>query len=104
MGGKDSNGIEPNTESAFANKEGGIKKALTGVKRISRHQYEIMKQIQNTEPPKTTLCTAYGQLVAERLETLSDMNRIIVMNQIDNLFFRTKMGSLGSQYQSAFSG
>lgn len=101
------------------------KKALTAVKRVPvgeakknkrkavvmnetnrrmEEAYEIMKQIHNTEPPKTTLCTAYGQLLAERLETICEMNRIIVMNEIDNLFFRAKMGSLRSQYQSAFSG
>ncbi|CAH1982680.1 unnamed protein product [Acanthoscelides obtectus] len=127
MRGKDSNEIEANTESAAANKEGGIEKStesnqkhfkapVGGAKKNKRkavdmeetnrrmeEAYEIMKQCQNTEPPKTTVCTAYGQLVAKRLETLSEVDRIIVMNEIDNLFFRATMRSMGPQYQSPTS-
>lgn len=125
MEGKNRNEIEATTESASASKEGGIGKSTNrnqshfkvpvGVaKRYKRkavemdeterrmeEAYEIMKQCQNTVPPKTTLCTAYGQLVATRLESLSEVNRIIMMNEIDNLFFRVTMGCMRPTPQSA---
>ncbi|KAF5285670.1 hypothetical protein FQA39_LY16534 [Lamprigera yunnana] len=116
MRGNDSNENEATTESASANKEGGIGKStdsnqkhfkapLEGAKkskgkaidmdkteRRMKEAYDIIKQSENTDPSKTTLCTAYGQLVTQRLETLSELQRAIVMNEIDNLFFRTTMG------------
>ncbi|KAF5288007.1 hypothetical protein FQA39_LY15561 [Lamprigera yunnana] len=124
MRGNDTNENDATTESASANKEGGIGKGtdsnhkhfkapLGGAKKSKRkaidmdeterrmkEAYDIIKQSQNTDPPKTTLCTAYGQLVTQRLETLSELERTIVMHEIDNLFFRTTMVYLGSQYQS----
>nr|CAI5839119.1 unnamed protein product [Callosobruchus analis] len=128
-GGTDSNEIVATTESASADKEGGIgnstnryqnhfKIPVGGVKKYKRkavemneterrmeEAYEIMKQCRNAKPPKPTLCTAYGQLVATRLETLSEVNRIIMMNEIDNLFFRATMSHYQSaQYQSASPG
>nr|CAI5869225.1 unnamed protein product [Callosobruchus analis] len=130
-GGTDSNEIAATTESASADKESGIgngnstnryqnhfKIPLGGVKKYKRkavemneterrmeEAYEIMKQCRNAKPPKPTLCTAYGQLVATRLETLSEVNRIIMMNEIDNLFFRATMSHYQSaQYQSASPG
>nr|CAI5828257.1 unnamed protein product [Callosobruchus analis] len=90
-GGTDSNEIVATTESASADKEGGIgdstnryqnhfKIPVGGVKKYKRkavemneterrmeEAYEIMKQCRNAKPPKPTLCTAYGQLVATRL-------------------------------------
>ncbi|KAF5294116.1 hypothetical protein FQA39_LY13487 [Lamprigera yunnana] len=122
MRGNDSNENEATTESASANKEGEIGKStdslqkhfkapLGGAKKSKRkgidmdeterrmkEAYDIIKQSQNTDPPKTTLCTAYGQLVTQRLETLSELQRTIVMHEIDNIFFRTTMGYLGPQY------
>ncbi|KAF5269345.1 hypothetical protein FQA39_LY08737 [Lamprigera yunnana] len=107
----DSNENEVNTESVSANKEGGIGKSTDSNQkhfkaplRGARKTYDIIKQSQNTDPPKTTLCTAYGQLVTQRLETLSELQRTIVMHEIDNLFFRTTMGYLGPQYQSSSPG
>nr|CAI5826512.1 unnamed protein product [Callosobruchus analis] len=111
-GGTDSNEIVATTKSASADKEGGIgnstnryqnhfkipvgeykRKAveMNETERRMEEAYEIMKQCRNAKPPKPTLCTAYGQLVATRLETLSEVNRIIMMNEIDNLFFRATM-------------
>ncbi|KAF5293145.1 hypothetical protein FQA39_LY13755 [Lamprigera yunnana] len=128
MRGNDSNENEATNESASANKEGGIEKStdsnqkhfkapLGGAKKSKRkaidideterrikEAYDIIKQSQNTDPPKTTLCTAYGQLVTQRLETLSELQRTIVMHEIDNLFFWTTMGYLGPQYQSTSPG
>ncbi|KAF5295079.1 hypothetical protein FQA39_LY13230 [Lamprigera yunnana] len=128
MRGNDNNENEATTESASANKEGEIGKStdsnqkhfkapLGGAKKSKRkaidmdeterrmkEAYDIIKQSQNTDPPKTILCTAYGQLVTQRLETLSELQRTIVMHEIDNLFFRTTMGYLGPQYQSASPG
>ncbi|KAF5300851.1 hypothetical protein FQA39_LY10973 [Lamprigera yunnana] len=124
----DSNENEATTESASANKKGGIGKStdsnqkhfktpLWGAKKSKRkaidmdeterrmkEAYDIIKQSLNTDPPKTTLCTAYRQLVTQRLETLSKLQRTIVMHEIDNLFFRTTMGYLGHQYQSTSPG
>ncbi|KAF5270706.1 hypothetical protein FQA39_LY01444 [Lamprigera yunnana] len=103
MRGNDSNENEATTESASANKEGGIGKGtdsnqkhfkapLRGTKKSKRkaidmdeterrmkEDYDIIKQSQNTDPPKTTLCTAYGQLVTQILETLSELQRTIVI-------------------------
>ncbi|KAF5284791.1 hypothetical protein FQA39_LY04516 [Lamprigera yunnana] len=128
MKGNDSNENEATTESASANKEGGIGKStdsnqkyfkapLGGAKKSKRkaidmdeterrmkEAYDIIKQSQNTDPPKTTLCTAYGQLLTQRLETLSKLQRTIVMHEIDNLFFRTTIGYLRPQYQSTSPG
>ncbi|KAF5286448.1 hypothetical protein FQA39_LY16298 [Lamprigera yunnana] len=122
MRGNDSNENETTTESASANKEGGIGKSidsnqkhfkapLGGAKKSKRkaidmdeterrmkEAYDIIKQSQNTDPPKTTLCTAYGQLVTQRLETLSELQRTIVMHEIDNLFFSTTMRFHKSSY------
>nr|CAI5851464.1 unnamed protein product [Callosobruchus analis] len=70
---------------------------MNETERRMEEAYEIMKKCRNAKPPKPTLCTAYGQLVATRLETLSEVNRIIMMNEIDNLFFR-------ATYQSASPG
>ncbi|VEN37327.1 unnamed protein product [Callosobruchus maculatus] len=128
-GGTDSSKIVATTESASADKEGGIgnstnryqnhfKIPVGGVKKYKRkavemneterrmeEAYEIMKQCRNAKPPKPTLCTVYGQLVATRLETLSEVNRIMMMNEIDNLFFRATMNHYQSaQYQSASPG
>ncbi|KAF5292123.1 hypothetical protein FQA39_LY14078 [Lamprigera yunnana] len=126
--GNDSNENEATTESASANNECGIEKStdsnqkhfkapLGGAKKIKtkaidmdeterrmKEAYDIIKQSQNTDPPKTTLCTAYGQLVTQRLQTSSELQRTIVMHEIDNLFFRTTMGYLGPQYQSTSPG
>ncbi|KAF5286999.1 hypothetical protein FQA39_LY16113 [Lamprigera yunnana] len=128
MRGNDSNENEATTESASANEEGGIGKGtdsnqkhfkapLEGAKKSKRkaidmdeterrmkEAYDTIKQSRNTDPPKTTLCTAYGQLVTQRLETLSKLQRTIVMHEIDNLFFKTTMGYLGPQYQSTSPG
>ncbi|KAF5293901.1 hypothetical protein FQA39_LY13606 [Lamprigera yunnana] len=94
----DSNENEATVESASANKEGGIGKStdsnqkhfkapLGGAKKSKRKAIDMdeterrmkeaydIKQSQNTDPPKTTLCTAYG----------------------------TTMGYLGPQYQSTAS-
>ncbi|KAF5300332.1 hypothetical protein FQA39_LY11189 [Lamprigera yunnana] len=128
MKGNDSNENEATTESASANKEGGIGKStdsnqkhfkaplgeakkskrkaidMDEIERRMKEAYDIIKQSQNTDPPKTTLCTAYGQLVTQRLETLSELQRTIVMYEIDNLFFRTTIEYLGPQYQSTSPG
>ncbi|KAF5276084.1 hypothetical protein FQA39_LY00880 [Lamprigera yunnana] len=128
MRGNDSNENKATTESASANKEGGIGKStdsnqnhfkapLGGAKKSKRkaidmdeterrmkEAYDIIKQSQNADPSKTTFCTAYGQLVTQRLETLSELKRTIVMDGIDSLFFRTEMGYLGPQYQSTSPG
>ncbi|KAF5298526.1 hypothetical protein FQA39_LY11778 [Lamprigera yunnana] len=95
MRGNDSNENEATTESASANKEGGIGKStdsnqkhfkapLGGAKKSKRkaidmdeterrmkEAYDIIKQSQNTDPPKTTLCTAYGQLVTRDVKRIT---------------------------------
>ncbi|KAF5301898.1 hypothetical protein FQA39_LY10553 [Lamprigera yunnana] len=46
MRGNDSNENEATTESASANKEGGIGKALTATKRISRHHLGEQRKVK----------------------------------------------------------
>lgn len=115
MGGQNCIEIEATRESASASKESGIenntkrnrnqfkvpaqkykRKAidLDETERRMEEAYEIIKESRTTVQP--TVCTAYGQLVATRLETLSEVNRAIIMNQIDNLFLKAAMGNLSA--------
>ncbi|CAG9772281.1 unnamed protein product [Ceutorhynchus assimilis] len=54
--------------------------------------YKILKtSIQHTAKPKQSICHVYGQLVAEKLEALDEIDRIVLMNDIDNLLFRATL-------------
>lgn len=61
--------------------------------------YKILKTAVNTEKPKQSLCHVYGQLVAEKLEALDEMDRIVVMNDIDNLLFRATLRNMEKRSQ-----
>ncbi|KAF5288934.1 hypothetical protein FQA39_LY03813 [Lamprigera yunnana] len=81
--GNDSNENEATMESESANKEGGIGKSTDSNKSILRHHLGEQRK---------------------RLETLSELQRTIVMHEIDNLFFRTTMGYPEPQHQSTSPG
>lgn len=55
------------------------------------------------EKPKTTQLSLYGQLIAQKLETLDEIKRAVVMNEIDNLLFRSTMKHMGQQSHALYS-
>ncbi|KAG5894032.1 hypothetical protein JTB14_018134 [Gonioctena quinquepunctata] len=64
--------------------------------------YKILKTAVNTEKPKYSRCHVYGQLVAEKLEAFDEMDRIVVMNDIDNLFFKATLRHMEKRSQQQY--
>lgn len=48
------------------------------------------------------MCFVYGELVAEKLEALDEVDRVVVMNDIDNLLFRATMKRISKQSQQQY--
>lgn len=72
------------------------RKAVDVVQKRVDEAYKILKTVANSEKPKTSQCSLYGQLVAQKLEALDELERVVVMNDIDNLLFRATIKQMGS--------
>jgi hypothetical protein len=69
--------------------------------------YQILRKM--CERPAKDECSLYAELLAKKLRALEDNKREIVMHEISDLMFRTKMQnqnfrSLASSYTSAPCG
>lgn len=59
--------------------------------------YKILKTSLSDEKAKPSQSSLYGQLVAQTLETFNEVEKAIVMNEIDNLLFLATMRHMGQQ-------
>lgn len=77
------------------NKQNQKRKAVDVIQGRMDEAYKILKTAVS-EKPKTSQTSLYGQLVAQKLETLNELQRVIVMNEIDNVLFRATMRHMGA--------
>lgn len=77
------------------NKQNKKRKAVDVIQGRMDEAYKILKTAVS-EKPKTSQTSLYGQLVAQKLETLDELQRVIVMNEIDNVLFRATMRHMGA--------
>lgn len=104
--------LNPNTQAGLSNTtsqtqfkapthtvKNNKRKAVDVAEKRMDEAYKLLKTVVNTEKPKQSLCQLYGQLVAEKLEAFDKMDRIVVMNDIDNLLFRATLRHMEKRSQ-----
>lgn len=65
------------------------RKVVQVVKKFADESF--MTQNENTEEQTKNYCEMYGALLAQKLIGLNEEERLILMNQIDNLVFETTL-------------
>lgn len=79
------------------------RKAVDVVQKRMDEAYKILKTVANSEKPDSNQCSLYGQLVAQKLQALNELDRVVVMNNIDNLLFRATIKQMGRQSHTLHS-
>lgn len=79
------------------------RKAIDGVQGRMDEAYNVLKKTLNVEKSTPSSTSLYGQLVAQKLEPLDPIERVVAMNEIDNLLFRATMKHMGRQTYNPYS-
>lgn len=79
------------------------RKAIDEVQGRMDEAYNILKKTLNVEKSTPSSTSLYGQLVAQKLEALDPIERVVAMNEIDNLLFRATMKHIGRQTYNPYS-